>query len=122
MAMTHEAFLEQMINEGIDSVRKHWPSPEQTHKREGSIAGFEACRGKNPAQLKELLIKAGEEREAAHRRGAKDYWYHRYYEIQIEYVCNAISVGLVQQGQPPIVPPTYRGLKRVADIVGVAAQ
>jgi hypothetical protein len=120
MAMNYEEFLDQLINKGIDGVEKHYPNEEQSHKREGSIAGFEACRGKNPVQLKQLLIEAGEERETARQRRAKDYWHYRYKEVQIEFVCNAVSVCLVNQGQTPIIPPTARGMMAAANVVGVA--
>src|SRR4051812_9301472 len=108
MAMSYEVVLEQLINEGIEGVKEHYPKPEQTDKRDGSIAGFEACRGKNPAQLKVLLREAHDHTMAARAQKHKEYWYYRYYELQIEFVCNAVSACLINQNLPPIIPPTAR--------------
>lgn len=49
-----------------------------------------------------------------------DYWRQRYKTLQIEWVCNVVSVGLVNNGQPPLLGhlPTARGAVKYAAIVG----
>jgi hypothetical protein len=72
--------------------------------------GVDACRGKTPEQLRVVLAGARERREAAREQEAADgrYWYHRCFELEVEWVCNCVSVVLTQHRFPPIVPPTAR--------------
>jgi hypothetical protein len=51
----------------------------------------------------------------------KNYWKQRYKELQIEWVCNVVSVGRVNNGQPPLLAhlPTTGGAQKYAEIVGV---
>jgi hypothetical protein len=51
-------FLTRVIGEGIAAAERDYTRPDQEQKLRGSIAGFEACYGKTPAQLAELLSAA----------------------------------------------------------------
>jgi hypothetical protein len=53
--MNYHEFLERVVDEGIAAAKAYYTRPEQKQKLDGSIAGFEACRGKTPPELKELL-------------------------------------------------------------------
>jgi len=124
MSMTYAQLLERLITDGIAEVRKAYADPEDHHKRDGAIEGFEACRGKIPSELVELWQAA--ERECQLMRGTervntpealKGYWKQRYKALQVEWVLNVLSVGLKQ----PLLAhlPTARGVMKYAEVVGV---
>lgn len=122
--MTYDEFLTRIIDDGIEAARKSYSQPKQRAKLEGSLEGFEACRGLNPAQLLALLEDAGQRVEAARRRvddGADidEYWKERCRESEIEWTANCLSAVLANQGMKPIVPPTARGVMKAAEVVGV---
>src|SRR6266850_6254100 len=58
--MTLNDTLNHIIDDGIEAARLDYPKPGDILKREGSIAGFEACRGKSPAEIAALLAEANE--------------------------------------------------------------
>jgi hypothetical protein len=127
--MTYEALLDRIIADGITEVREAYADPEDHHKRDGAIEGFEACRGKNPTELVELWAAAERQGQQIFRNrsvadassDAKDYWKQRYKVLQIEFILNVVSVGLTQSGLPPLLThlPTARGAMKYAEIVGV---
>lgn len=128
--MTYDQLIERLITDGIAEVREAYADPKNHHKRDGAIEGFEACRGKTPAELIELLRSADKDAMAvAHgHRGASDepldYWRLRYKSLQIEFVLNVLSVGLTNSGHAPLLAhlPTYRGTMKYAEIVGVQSR
>jgi hypothetical protein len=121
--------LDAVIERGIAGVKESYK--DEPHKRDGSIEGFRACRDKTPGELFEILKTAGERTKQArddHHNGKisiQEYWKIRYAEVQIEWVCNCVSVMLMNQGQtspfPRHVGPTARAASLVASIVGVAS-
>jgi hypothetical protein len=133
--MTYDQLLDRIISDGIAEVRVAYAAPEDHHKRDGAISGFEACRGKTPPELVALWTAAEEEarqlraacqkgRDLGDRRDSQDYWRSRYRALQIEFVCNVVSVGLANNGQPPLLAhqPTLRGVLKYAKIVGTRGQ
>lgn len=114
-------FTDRAINQGIEAAREDYKdSPDRLR---GSLAGFEACRGKNPGELAELLIQANRDTMAAFHQassgdGSGNYWEIRCREAEIDWVCNVVSAILVQDGQPPIVPVTAGGMILAAKIMG----
>ena len=125
MSMAYDLFLAQVIDRGIESVKAD--EHMKPKSIEGSIRGFEACRGKTPEQLRALHEQTQKDGMSAYWKAnqkdadIEDYWADRYYAIQIEWVCNCVSAALVSQGVEPIVPPTYRGMMLASRILGVAA-
>lgn len=107
------------IDDGIESLREQLTGRIDRMRFEGGRDGFEACRGKEPHEIVELLAAATMRREEARQASAPDYWYHRYFEVQIEYVASVMSVALMQHGLPPIATVTARSVIRYAEIVGV---
>lgn len=111
--MHYENFLAEVINRGIVGLCEHYP-PEgdgkySHHKnnREGGCAGFEACRGKQPAELLAIFSDARDKTQAAYWNENKDrYWWYRYFEIEVEWVCNVVSAALHNEGKPTIITPT----------------
>jgi hypothetical protein len=129
--VTYEDLLARIIADGIADVRAAYADPKDHHKRDGAIEGFEACRGKTPPELLELWAAAERQgqqifrnrsgTEVASDLSAKDYWRQRYKSLQIEWVCNVVSVGLAQAGLPPLLAhlPTARAAMKYAEVVGV---
>lgn len=119
--MDYNQFLKKIIDDGIKAAKKDYKRKDQKLIKEGSVAGFEACRDKNPLELKELLETAQKKSRKKMLNQAKDYWYHRGFSSEIEWVCNVVSAMLMNVKQPVIITPTARGVIRAADIVGVKA-
>ena len=114
--LTYQQLLARIIDDGIAEVREVYADPEEHHKRDGAIEGFEACRGKAPSELLELW-RAVEDQAHQARGDAKDYWRQRYKALQVEFVINVISAGL---GRPLLAHlPTARGVLKYAAIAGV---
>jgi hypothetical protein len=120
MSMSYAGFLQRVIEEGIEAARQSYGKKEP-HMLKGSIEGFDACRGKTPYELGQLLIKARQAAmDAAVEKMEEDsYWRVRCYELEIDWVCNVVSAVLMNEGQPTIVPPTARAVLKAADIIGV---
>jgi hypothetical protein len=119
--VTYEELLERIISDGIAEVREAYAAPEDHHKRDGAIEGFEACRGKSPTAIVTMWSEAERSAEQVMRGDTRDYWRQRYKALQLEFVLNVISVGLVDGGHPPLLAhlPTTRGALKYAAIVGV---
>jgi hypothetical protein len=118
--MTHDQLVTAVIDGGVAGVRRDYSRPEQARELAGSVAGFEACRGKSVPELADLLgaarIATEDARKSSH--GA-DYWWFRCYEAEVEWVCNVVSASLLNAGLPTIVPPTAPGMLAAAQIIGV---
>jgi hypothetical protein len=132
--VTYEDLLARVIADGIAEVREAYADPKDHHKRDGAIEGFEACRGKTPPELLELWAEAERQVQQLFRQslaqivagernrsGAENYWKQRYKALQLEFVLNVVSVGLGQDGLPPLLAhlPTARGAMKYAALVGV---
>ena len=115
--MNYSDFLNRVIDEGIEAARADYTKPEQKEMLEGSLKGFEACRGKDIKELLALLIKAQADTQRAFREQVADYWRVRCREGEIEWVCNVMSAALSNTGLEPIVPVTARGMMRAAEIL-----
>lgn len=130
MPMTYSAFLKRIIDDGIAAAKADYTHPEKAHMLRGSIAGFEACRGKTPHEIAELLI---ESRKLAQRLyferdedpNAEKYWEANCFALEVEWVANVLSAGMTcQMGATElekaqaIVPPTARGVMKAAEILG----
>ncbi len=122
----YDQLLERIISEGLAEVHEAYATPNEHHKRDGAIEGFEACRGKTPLEL----VDCWKEAEAAASKIMRDdreaktddqrYWRQRYKAMQIEWVCNVVSVAFVNNGYAPLLGhlPTMRGAMKYAEIVG----
>jgi hypothetical protein len=122
--ITYKQLLDRVISDGITEVRVVYADPEDHHKRDGAIEGFEACREKSPAQLVELWRET--EAEAAQMRNVhaddlKAYWRLRYKALQIEWVLNVLTVGFQKLGYRPLLGhlPTARAVMKYVEIVGL---
>ena len=123
--MNYEEFLTQVIDNGLKSIAEDARMAKYPKRVEGSKEGFEACRGKTPEQLAQLLVEANRKTLNARMdyKGPtiEEYWKQVHYALQIEWVCNSVSALLMNQGLPVIVNPTARGLINASKIVGVSS-
>lgn len=106
--MTYFDFLKRVVDDGIEAARKDYSKPEDALRLKGSLAGFEACRGREPMELAKLLEGARKDTVDAHREEAENYWEVQCREAEIEWVCNVVSAAFANSGFPVIVPPTVR--------------
>jgi hypothetical protein len=119
--MDYFSFLDQIIKDGIYAVKLEFKSPEERQKLFGSIQGFEQCRGKKPSELARLLEKAREETIESQipntERARNKYWFYRFREIQIEWVCSCVSAILKQNGLPTITPVSMRAFIKASQVL-----
>lgn len=115
--MNYEEFLERIINDGIEAAKKDYEGEKEKEKLEGSIAGFEACRGKNPQQLVDEYKKAMQLQQEAFILRVENYWWFRCFTLEVEWVINVVSAGIRIELLSHL--PTARGLFKAAEILGV---
>lgn len=121
MPMDRNELLNAIIDDGIYDIVTNYTRPAQRMKREGGIAGFEACRGLDDAALLSLQREARRRRSAAYAADASDYWWHRTYEAQVDWTINVLSAAMHANGIKPIGGYSARGMIKAADILGVRA-
>ena len=87
--MKYLDFLAKIVDDGIEAAKRDYEG--MPDKLRGSVAGFEACRGKDPVALAKLLEEArGRTREATlkHVPGYREI---RCFELEVEWTCNCVS-------------------------------
>lgn len=115
--MNIQQFLRQTIHLGIEAACKDYAEPDKALKLEGALKGFYECLDQTPAEIAQLLFHAGNDTHNKARAQAPDYWYWRCREAEIEWVANVLSAFLMNDGLPPIMTPTYRGVMMAARIL-----
>jgi hypothetical protein len=113
--------LNQIIDDGIEAARSDYLKPGDKPKLDGSIHGFEECRGRSPDEIADLLVAASEKVVEVFREQSPQYWFWRCRQAEIEWVANVLSHIMVAQGWAPIAMMTARGGMKAAEIIGVAA-
>jgi len=116
--MDYMTFLSRVVDDGIEAARRDYEG--KADKLKGSVEGFEACRGKSPAELAGLLQSSRKKSAEAQMERAENYWEIRCFELEVEWTCNVVSSALQNQGLPAIVTPTARGYMKAASILGVS--
>lgn len=94
MNMAYEDFLNRVIAAGIDAAQRDYGDKDAAKLR-GSIAGFEACRGKAPRDILDVLIKANKASADGYATQTTDmdaWWETRCYQAEVEWVLNVLSV------------------------------
>jgi hypothetical protein len=118
--MNYEAFLTRIIEDGIAAAKRDYTGAHQQVHLLGSLAGFEACRNKQPHELCAILDEAQEAAEGARRQhDVPMYWFKRCYQLEVRWVCNVVSAMLMNEGLPIIVPVSARGVLKAAEIIGI---
>lgn len=110
--LTYQGFLNRVVDESIKAATASYGHREDKKGNamlEGAVAGLKACRDKSPPQLSALLIRSKTVlHKCFHRTVLERYWRVNCFMAEVEWVCNVISVALVNQGIAPIVEPTMR--------------
>lgn len=119
MPMDRNELLNAIIDDGVYEIETSYTRLDQRMKRDGGVAGFEACRGKSDEDLLRLLATAKDGASAACREQAADYWWHRMYEAQVEWTLNVLSAAMHANGVEPLTGYSARGVIKAADILGV---
>jgi hypothetical protein len=117
--MNFNDVLNVVIDDGINAALQSYSKPYQSLKREGSIFGFNECRGLNAQKLAELLISAEKTTKDKMMKNSHDYWYWRCRHAEIEWVCNVMSAVLVSHNESPIASYSLRGMMKAVEILGV---
>lgn len=110
-------FINEVVDRGIEAVRKDYSQPRQRDKLEGSIAGFEACRGKTIDDLRILFSASALARRNAQECDDPRFWWYVCYHAEVEWVCNCVSAVLQNEHKPMIITPTARGVAQAARIL-----
>lgn len=121
MPMDRQNLLNAIIDDGVTEIPLAYPRPDQKDKREGGIAGFEACRGLDDDGIVSLLAQARDRTAKAMTTTDPGYWHHRMYELQIEWVLNVLSAAATANGMKAPAGYTARGMLKAADVLGIAA-
>ncbi len=117
--MDYPEFLKQVIEKGIAGAKADFVSEKDKERLQGSIDGFNACTDKLPDELIELYIQSGkranqaeidshdyDKPEGYHTFALEPehgYWYYRQFQLEVEWVCNCVSVVMQHQGFPPLL-------------------
>jgi len=115
--MNYFHFLEQVVDDGIAAVKVTYAESSNKGKLEGAIAGFEACKGKAPDQLYELLKDSRKQTIKAYQENHPQYWYYRHYELQVEWTCNVVGAMLDAQKIPHKFTVTARGMFKADEVL-----
>lgn len=127
--MNYSEFLTRVINEGILAAKADYINPKEKAQLDGSLEGFEKCRGKSPEEIKELLLSAAKLTADARdlhtsestEENLSNYWKVRCSEAEIEWVANVVSAVLMNEGYEIIVPPTAHGVMKAHEILSSQA-
>lgn len=117
----YAGFLDRVIDLGMEAARRDYA--DDPAKRDGALAGFEACRGREVPGLVDLLDRARRQTEEALRRAQAgemsmdEYWRANCYEAEIDWTANCVSVLLACAKQPVIVAPTVGAARLVYGIL-----
>lgn len=127
--MNYNDYLNGVIDGGIEGAKRSYSNPNNSNHPmmlEGAIAGFEACRGKSPEELGVLLGEAGKNTTRAMLEDLPDYWRHRCFHAEIEWVCNCVSatqsavsstqlVRRLVENHPQLSPRERHNINRALD-------
>jgi hypothetical protein len=123
--MTYEEFLTHVIDEGISAAKADYTRLEDKARLDGSVEGFEACRGKHPIDLQKLFWDARQKSQTAYHEvndkqiTDEEYWRINSFEAEIGWTCNVVSAMLMNEKMAPLDPlmPTARAVMKCAEIL-----
>lgn len=113
--------LSQFIGRIVEGSRiaVHTAYRHDESKWTGAMAGLEACWDMTPSQLLILLDAAKIAQARAEKLDHNRVEEIRAFRYEVEWVCDCVSVVLLNQGQTPLIEPSVNAYAKVADIVGV---
>jgi hypothetical protein len=101
----YNKFLTKVIEIGITAAQRDYTDPL---KIEGSIEGFNLCKGRWPEELQLILSNCRGKTKVAYVLNAEDYWKTRCCEAEVEWVCGCLSAFLRSEGISDPYVPTAR--------------
>lgn len=110
--------LHLLVEDGIEETRHAQSEPGRQGLRRGATDAYEACRGREPGELSDLLAAAAIARVEGARRDADDLDYLTGYETAVEFVAAVMSCAFEYHRLPPITRITLKARMRYAAIVG----
>lgn len=110
-------FQHEVIEHAIRGAHEDYRDEPQ--KRDGAIAGLEACRSLNARQLGTMLVAANTALSQAYAEKSPRYWEVAMFHAEVEWVCDCVSAVLLSMGSAPIISPTARGYAKAAEIIGI---
>lgn len=116
--MNLQDFITRIIDDGIVAAKERYSHPNHKLKLDGSIKGFEACRGKTVVQLVRLLDMANLATKDSRENRLPNHRWYRYYQLQVKWVCVCVSVVLVNEDLIPITCPTRLGFDKTVELIG----
>ena len=116
----YRQFLEEVIHDGMIAARSDYDPDKKASELEGSLQGFEACKGKTPEEIYELYLGANKQSLNAYREEIErgEYWRIRCRALEIEWVLNVVSALRHLFLEPPLIPVTARGMVKAIEVRG----
>ena len=120
----YQRFLKEVIDDGMIAARSEYDPDISASELEGSLQGFEDCKGKTPEEIASIYLKAQMESRKYNpdeiKEDKKDeYQRLRCRVLEIEWVLNVVSGFLfLVLHQPPLIPVTARGMMKAINVVG----
>lgn len=119
MIVSLEEFIALVIEDGIKSAKEEFVDPNESESLQGALLGYERCRGKNPEEFRLLLAESRDASYKAEQEKAIDYWFIRSQELEIEWVCNCLSVVMGNRRLQPIMQPTVSAALKAKEIIAL---
>lgn len=109
-------FLDKVIADCETSANTHYSSSPS--ELESALNALKTCKAKTPGELKDIYESAvSASREARFEKSSK-YTEIRCHEIEVEFICDAVSAILVNSGEEPILgKPTKKGFAKAHSVV-----
>ena len=120
-------FLQFLLDDALEDARLRQRLPADQlgfHGAEQAIAECRACMGGDDMaeRLREQLRQARLDSAAAVATQAPDQWFWFAREVQTEWIASVVSVILLQQQLPTIVPPTRGAAIAAARLAGLVVE
>lgn len=114
-----EEVLNTTIEIGIIACKEDYSSLEDKERREGSVKGFEDCRGLGYNELIELLKLSSEYSHEAFIKRLDNQSYFQCYYAEIEWVLNVMSAYKIINGGKSDISylQTSRGYRLAHNII-----
>jgi len=101
--MDIQEFISKVIERGKVAAKRDYTDAKDKDRLDGSLAGFEACRGLDEEGVLDLFRTANKYKNEAWRDQVDNYWYFVCYALEVEWVLNCISAKNKIEGKPPLL-------------------
>jgi hypothetical protein len=112
MRLSH--FRDRIIDDAAASAFTVYAGDIQ--KRDGFLAGLEACRDKSPGELAEMLVAANTAMDAAQRGNHPRQGEAIAFRAAVLWVCECVSCAMADLGREPLLTPGQKAHVKAAQI------